>query len=282
MPRLGAHMSIAGGVDKAVWRGHSIGCETIQIFTKNTNQWYARPLSEAEVERFRQAQEETGVRPVFAHTSYLINLGSPREELWRKSIESFVGEIERCHLLGLPFIVVHPGAHMGEGEAEGLKRIARGLDEVLERTAHTQVKILLETTAGQGSQLGYRFEHLAWLIGESRHPQRLGVCFDTCHAFAAGYDLRTPEAFAATWEEFERVIGLNRLEAVHLNDSRGTLGSRLDRHEHIGKGEIGLEAFRLLLNDPRFQRLPMVLETPKGPDLKEDVMNLNTLRSLIR
>nr|WP_245527904.1 deoxyribonuclease IV [Ammonifex degensii] len=274
-------MSIAGGVDKAVWRGHSIGCETIQIFTKNTNQWYARPLSPAEVERFRQAQEETGVSPVFAHTSYLINLGSPQEELWRKSIESFVGEIERCHLLGLPFIVVHPGAHMGEGEAEGLKRIARGLDEVLERTAHTRVKILLETTAGQGTQLGYRFEHLAWLIGESRCPQRLGVCFDTCHAFAAGYDLRTPEAFAATWEEFERVIGIDRLEAVHLNDSRGTLGSRLDRHEHIGKGEIGLEGFRLLLSDPRFQHLPMVLETPKGPDLKEDVMNLSTLRSLM-
>ncbi|MEW5762046.1 MAG: deoxyribonuclease IV [Bacillota bacterium] len=278
---LGAHMSIAGGLDKAVLRGKSIGCETVQIFTKNTNQWRARPLTPEEVARFKEAQAETGINPVFGHTSYLINLGSPDEELWQKSVDSFLVEMERCAALGLPYLVTHPGAHMGAGEDIGLRRIARALNEILERTVDSGVMVLLETTAGQGSNLGYRFEHLALLLEESAYPDRLGVCYDTCHTFAAGYDLRTPEAFSRTFEAFEATIGLHRLKAIHLNDSRGDLGSRVDRHEHIGLGKLGLDAFRLLLNDPRFRELPMVLETPKGPDLKEDVENLATLRSLM-
>jgi len=278
---LGAHMSIAGGVDKAILRGQSIGCETIQVFTKSSNRWRAKPLVPEEIARFKQAREESGINPVFGHTSYLINLGSPDEDLWQKSVDSFLVEMERCAALGLPYLVMHPGAHMGAGEDVGLRRIGRALDEILARTEGSGVIILLETTAGQGSNIGYRFEHLARLIEESAYPDRLGVCFDTCHAFAAGYDLRTPEAFHRTFEEFDALIGIGRLKAIHLNDSRGDLGSRIDRHEHIGLGKLGLEPFRLLLNDPRFRNLPMVLETPKGPDMKEDVMNLATLRSLI-
>lgn len=279
---LGAHMSIAGGVDKAVLRGASIGCETIQIFTKNTNQWRAKPLGPEEIARFQEARARTGIEPIFAHTSYLINLGSPQEELWEKSLASLLLEMERCAALGLPYLVMHPGAHLGAGEEAGLDRITRGLNEILARTEESGVMVLLEVTAGQGSNLGYRFEHLARLLEDSFYPERLGVCFDTCHAFAAGYDLRTPEAYAKTFDEFDRIIGIRQLKAVHLNDSRGELGSRLDRHEHIGLGRIGLEAFRLLLNDPRLRSLPMVLETPKGPDLKEDVQNLATLRSLLQ
>ncbi|HAG07776.1 MAG: putative endonuclease 4 [Clostridia bacterium 62_21] len=278
---LGAHMSIAGGMDKAILRGQSIGCETIQVFTKSSNRWRAKPLVSEEIARFKQAREESGINPVFGHTSYLINLGSPDEDLWQKSVDSFLVEMERCAALGLPYLVMHPGAHMGAGEDVGLRRIGRALDEILARTEGSGVIILLETTAGQGSNIGYRFEHLARLIEESAYPDRLGVCFDTCHAFAAGYDLRTPEAFHRTFEEFDALIGIDRLKAIHLNDSRGDLGSRIDRHEHIGLGKLGLEPFRLLLNDPRFRNLPMVLETPKGPDMKEDVMNLATLRSLI-
>jgi len=278
---LGAHMSIAGGVDRAILRGQSIGCETIQIFTKNTNQWRAKPLAPGEIARFKQAREEAGINPVFGHTSYLINLGSPDEDLWQKSVDSFLLEMERCAALGLPYLVTHPGAHMGAGEDMGLRRISRALDEILARTDGSGITILLETTAGQGSNLGYRFEHLARLIEESAYPDRLGVCFDTCHAFAAGYDLRTPEVFHRTFEEFHTLIGIDRLKVIHLNDSRSDLGSRIDRHEHIGLGKLGLDAFRLLLNDPRFRDLPMVLETPKGPDMKEDVMNLATLRRLI-
>jgi len=274
-------MSIAGGMDKAILRGQSIGCETIQVFTKSSNRWRAKPLVSEEIARFKQAREESGINPVFGHTSYLINLGSPDEDLWQKSVDSFLVEMERCAALGLPYLVMHPGAHMGAGEDVGLRRIGRALDEILARTEGSGVIILLETTAGQGSNIGYRFEHLARLIEESAYPDRLGVCFDTCHAFAAGYDLRTPEAFHRTFEEFDALIGIDRLKAIHLNDSRGDLGSRIDRHEHIGLGKLGLEPFRLLLNDPRFRNLPMVLETPKGPDMKEDVMNLATLRSLI-
>ncbi len=279
---LGAHMSIAGGVDKAVLRGAGIGCETIQIFTKNTNQWRAKPLGPEEISRFQEARARTGIEPIFAHTSYLINLGSPQEELWERSLASLLLEMERCAALGLPYLVMHPGAHLGAGEEAGLDRITRALNEILARTEESGVMVLLEVTAGQGSNLGWRFEHLARLLEDSFYPERLGVCFDTCHAFAAGYDLRTPEAYAKTFDEFERIIGIRQLKAVHLNDSRGELGSRLDRHEHIGLGRIGLEAFRLLLNDPRLRSLPMVLETPKGPDMKEDVQNLATLRSLLQ
>lgn len=280
MPFLGAHMSIAGGVEQALLRGQSIGCEAVQIFTKNARQWRAKPFAPEEVARFRRVREETGIRAVFAHTSYLINLGAADAELWRKSVASFIEEMERCAALELPYLVTHPGAN--PDEAAGLARIGAALDEILRQTQGSGVMVLLETTAGQGASIGHRFEHLAWLIQESRYPERLGVCYDTCHTFAAGYDIRTPEAYAETFARFDELIGLERLKAVHLNDSRGALGSHLDRHEHIGAGKLGLDAFRLLLNDPRFRNLPMVLETPKGPDLREDIENLRVLRGLLQ
>ena len=277
---LGAHMSIAGGVDKSILRGQCIGCQAIQIFTKNNNQWRARPLEPEEIRQFKENRQAAGMF-VFAHTSYLINLASPDKELRQKSVEAFIVEMERCALLDLPYLVTHPGAHVGAGEDEGLARITMSLDEICERTSDSPVMILLEVTAGQGSTLGHRFEHLAEIMKTSSFPGKLGVCFDTCHAFAAGYDLRTLEACEETFARLDALTGLDRLKAIHLNDSRGELGGRLDRHEHIGKGKLGLEAFRLLLNAPRFQELPMVLETPKGKDLKEDVENLATLKKLL-
>lgn len=278
---LGAHMSIAGGIHQALFRGQGIGCETIQIFTKNSNRWQARPLTREDVRLFRAACEETGISPVLAHTSYLINLASPDEELWHKSTASFRVELERCAALDLPYLIFHPGAHTGAGEESGLERVARALNQIFQEVEAPGVTVLIETTAGQGSGLGYRFEHLARLIKDSDFPERLGVCFDTCHVFAAGYDLTTPEAFQKTIDEFHQVVGLDRLKAIHLNDSKGELGSRLDRHEHIGAGRIGVEGFRCLLNHPLLSRLPMVLETPKGTDLQEDVENLAILRRLI-
>jgi deoxyribonuclease-4 len=279
---LGAHMSIAGGMDKAVVRGSSIGCETVQIFTKSNQQWRAKPLEPEEVARFQAARTASGIAPVFAHAAYLINLATPDDDAWEKSLEGFVIEVERCATLKLPFIVLHPGAHGGAGEDVGLSRVTRALDECLSRNQEADVMVLLETTAGQGSSVGCKFEHLAEIIERSLYPERLGICFDTCHAFAAGYDIRTPDSYDRTIASLDHLIGIEKLKAIHLNDSRGDLGGHLDRHAHIGMGKLGLEAFRLLLNDPRLQRLPMVLETPKGPDMKEDVINLSTLRGLIR
>lgn len=280
MPLLGAHMSIAGGVDKSILRGQSIGCRAIQIFTKSNNQWRAKPLEPEEIRRFKENREAAQMF-VLGHTSYLINLASPDENLWSKSVESFLVEMERCAVLGVSCLITHPGAHLGTGESVGLARITSALDEICDRTAGSPVMILLEVTAGQGTVLGGRFEHLARVMEDSAVPERLGVCLDTCHAFAAGYDLRTSEAYARTFALLDSLVGLERLKAIHLNDSRGKLGSRLDRHEHIGLGQLGLEPFRLLLNDPRFTQLPMVLETPKGKDLKEDVENLATLKRLL-
>jgi deoxyribonuclease-4 len=279
---LGAHMSAAGGPDQAVRRGKETGCETIQIFSKNSNRWKSRDLNGKEQANFHKACQETGISPVLVHTSYLINLASPDEELWGKSIDSMVDEIGRCQFLGAPYLVLHPGAHSGAGLEVGLSRVTQGLNICLENTDYADVIVLLEITAGQGTSVGGRFEQLARLLDESYYPERLGVCFDTCHAFAAGYDIRTPETFTATFDHFEDTIGFENLKAVHLNDTKGELGRHLDRHEHIGQGRLGLEAFRLILNDPRFTGLPMVLETQKSPDMHEDVENLATLRSLIR
>lgn len=274
-------MSIAGGVEKAVQRGASIGCETIQIFVKSPNRWAARKLPPEEIEGFRQEEERTGIHPIFAHDSYLVNVASPDEELWHKSLASLLEEVEHCEALGLSFLVMHPGAHMGAGEEEGLARIAKALDIISERTPGYRVRILLETTASQGTVLGGRFEHLRWLLERVRQAERLGVCFDTCHVFAAGYELRTREGYEATMQELERIVGQERVYAFHLNDSKGGLGERLDRHEHIGDGQLGLAAFRWLLNDPRWQDRPMVIETEKSDDLHEDAENLRRLRSLI-
>ncbi len=281
MPLLGAHMSIAGGVSKALDRGQQIGCDTIQIFTRNNNRWASKPLSSDEIERFHQRVKETGIWPVFSHAAYLINLASPKPDLRRKSIEAFIDELERAEALNLLGVVLHPGSHMGEGEEAGIARIAEALDQCHAATPGFRTLTLLEITAGTGDHIGYRFEQLAAIRERVKEPERIGFCFDTCHAFAAGYDFRTREGYEAVMAEFDRVLGLDRLKAIHLNDSKHPLGSRKDRHEHIGKGHIGLDGFRWLLNDPRLQQVPMVLETPKSPDMHEDVENLRVLRTLV-
>jgi len=280
MMRLGAHESTSGGLHKAFERAQSVGCEAVQIFIKPNRRWAVKPLTEEDIARFRAKSEETGIRPVVAHTSYLLNLASPKDDLWQKSRDTLVVELERCEALGIPYLVLHPGSHVGSGEETGLARVAQGLGKVHAATPGFRTQILLETTAGQGTNLGYSFEHLAWLIKHAPEGERLGICLDTCHVFAAGYELRTVEGYEATMEEFDRIIGLARLKALHLNDSKGDLGSRKDRHEHIGQGHIGLEGFRNLLNDPRLAGLPGLLETPKSDDLHEDRENLAVLRSL--
>lgn len=274
MPQLGAHMSIAGGVDRALERGASIGCEAVQIFLKNATQWRGRNISGVEAGRFQAAR---GTLPVFAHSSYLINLAGPSPP----SVAALVDEIGRADLLGVPFIVLHPGSHLGAGEEEGLRTVARNLDEVFAATPSSAVRVALETTAGQGTCLGHQFEHLAEIFHHSQFPKRLAVCVDTCHLFAAGYDIRTRRGYEAAMRQLDDILGRERVVAFHLNDSKKPLGSRVDRHEHIGKGFLGLEAFRCVLRDERWSGLPMVLETPKGEDMREDVENLRVLRSLI-
>ncbi len=279
--RLGAHESIAGGLYKAFDRAQSAGCEAVQIFVKPNRRWAVKPLAEEDITRFRAKGEETGIRPVVGHASYLLNLATPDDALWAKSRDMLLVELERCEALGVPYLVLHPGSHVGSGEEAGLARVAQALGEVHAAAPDFGVRVLLENTAGQGSGLGYKFEHLAWLMEHTPEGERLGVCLDTCHAFAAGHELRTPEGYAATMEEFERIVGLERLKALHLNDSKGDLGNRKDRHEHIGQGYIGLQGFRHLLNDPRLAGLPGLLETPKGKDLDEDRQNLAVLRGLL-
>jgi deoxyribonuclease-4 len=278
---LGAHESIAGGVENALARGQEVGCDTIQIFVKTPNRWASKPIADENVVAFQEAVDETGIWPVFAHGLYLVNLATPDDTLWKKSMAALTDDLKRCEKLGLPGLVIHPGSHMGSGEEAGLARIAAALDEVHTRLSGAQVQIWLEITAGQGNHLGYTFDHIRAMIEGVREPQRLGVCFDTAHAFAAGYELRTREGYEATWSQFDETLGLDRLQAIHLNDSKKELGSRVDRHDHIGQGLLGLEPFRFLLNDPRFRGIPMTLETEKGPDLVEDKENLAVLRSLV-
>ncbi len=273
-------MSIAGGLDQAIVRGREVGCETIQIFTRSPRQWRPRILEDEEIARFGRMREQTGIAPVVAHDCYLINLASPDEELWRKSLAVLVEEMGHCQALGLPYLVMHPGSHVGAGEEAGLKRIAEALDRAHEETHGNDVKVLLENTAGQGTNLGSTWEQLAALLTLVRDDSWLGVCFDTCHAFTAGYELRTRAGYDATWRTVDDEIGLERVKVIHLNDAKGELGSRLDRHEHIGSGKMGLEPFRMLLNDERFWDLPMLLETPKRPGRKDDEKNLRVLRSL--
>jgi deoxyribonuclease-4 len=281
-PLLGAHMSIAGGVGNAFIEGKKVDCDAIQIFTKSSRQWASKPYTKEEIERFHYNRRETGIGAVIAHDSYLLNLGSPEAALRHRSVAAFIDEFERCEILGVANLITHPGAHVGAGELAGIKTIAKSLDEVHRACPGYKTKVTLEITAGQGSNLGYRFEQIADIIDATRQNDRLRVCFDTEHAFAAGYDIRTAEGYERTFAAFDEMIGIDRLAAFHLNDSKKEFHSRLDRHEHIGKGFIGVEAFRMLVNDPRFRGLPMCLETPKGPDLKEDRENLDLLRSLIR
>ncbi len=278
---LGAHQSIAGGVEKSLERGQEVGCDTIQIFVKTPNRWASKPLADENVVAFKEGVAVTGIWPVFAHALYLINLATPDDELWQKSLDALADDLERCEALGLPGLVIHPGSHMGSGEEAGLARISAALDEVHVRLSGYQAQVWLETTAGQGAHLGYTFGQLRAMINGVKEPERLGICFDTAHAFAAGHELRTREGYETTWAEFDAVLGLDLLKAIHLNDSKKELGSRVDRHEHIGQGLLGLEPFRFLLNDPRFRGIPMTIETEKGPDLAEDRENLAVLRSLV-
>ena len=283
MPLLGAHESVAGGLERAFSRILSVGGEALQIFTRNQRQWRAVPLASEEIDRFQAAWSEAGTMPVAAHASYLVNLAAVKDDVADKSVAAFRDELIRCQKLAIPWAVIHPGSHGGAGRENGLARVADRLDQVLEESGEqgATVTILLETTAGQGTGLGSRFEELAWIIDHVSLGDRLGVCVDTCHIFAAGYDIRTARGYQQTMEELETTVGLDRVHFFHLNDSRKALGSRVDRHEHIGKGAIGLEGFRCLLNDPRFAHHPMVLETPKSRDLHEDRENLRLLRSLI-
>ena len=284
MTILGAHESIAGGYYKAVEIARRVGCDCVQIFTKNNNQWRAKELTDDDVTRFRQALVDLKITHPIAHDSYLINLASPDPLLWEKSIEAFCVELLRAEKLGIRHVVAHPGAFTTSSEQEGLDRIVAALDAVHRRTAGIAASTLLENTAGQGSCLGWRFEHLSAIIAGVAEPARLGVCIDTCHTVAAGYPLVTETDYAATIAELDRVIGLDRVKAIHVNDSKTPLGSRVDRHEHIGRGTLGLEPFRHLLNDPRFSQTPMYLETAKEQENGEemDVVNLRTLRGLVR
>jgi deoxyribonuclease-4 len=275
-------MSIAGGVGNALLLGKKVDCDAIQIFTKSSRQWASKPYTKEEVEHFRLQRKETGIGAVVAHDSYLLNLASSDTAMRRRSIAAFIDELERCETLGVSNLIAHPGAHVGAGEVEGIRIIAKSLDEIHKACPGYHVKVTLEITAGQGSCLGYRFEQIAHMIDAAKQGDRLRVCFDTEHAFAAGYDLRTKEGYERTFSEFDQMIGIELLAAFHLNDSKKELNSRVDRHEHIGKGLIGIEAFRMLMNDRRFWGLPMCLETPKGPDLEEDRQNLELLRSLIQ
>lgn len=275
---IGAHMSISGGMEKAFSRGEEVGCTAMQVFTKNASRWQAKPLAEAEALAFRAAWEASPIGPVIAHDSYLINLASPDEALQGKSIAAFLDEMKRCGQLGIPGLVMHPGAHVGTGEEAGLARLAEAFRRIFAEAPET-VTVLLENTAGQGTVLGGAFEHLAEIM--DRVPEgRFGICFDTCHAFAAGYDLSTAEGYAATMARFEQLIGLERIAAFHVNDCKKGLGSHVDRHEHIGQGAIGREGFAALMRDDRFRDVPKILETPKGGDGSFDRQNLATLREL--
>ncbi|CAN5406505.1 deoxyribonuclease IV [soil metagenome] len=291
MPRLGAHLSIAGGLPRAVDRAQASRCDALQIFTKSAGQWRARPLPPDEVALFRRRVEETGIHPVVAHNSYLINLAAADTALRAQSLAALHEELDRARLLGLDGLVMHPGSYTTGDVESGLQLIAEGLAELLRTRRGMRLRILLEHTAGQGTNLGHRFEHLRTLIERLNGSDQIGVCLDTCHLLAAGYDVCTEAGYRETFREFDRLVGLDRIKVFHLNDSKKPCGSRVDRHEHIGKGCLGIEPFRMLLNDPRFAGLPMLLETPKldTPESRRksdadpwDARNLRTLRKLLR
>ncbi|HEV3243441.1 MAG TPA: deoxyribonuclease IV [Chthoniobacterales bacterium] len=278
---LGAHMSIGGGVHTAIERGRSIKCTAIQMFVKNNMQWFARPLMHEEIRAFLEHQQHGDLLLIFAHANYLINLSATNPQFHANSIRALSEELTRADQLELPFLVLHPGAHLGAGEEAGLEKIVDSINRVFRRIPKVKTRIALETTAGQGSSLGHRFEQIACIVENVREPERLCVCLDTAHIFAAGYDIGSEAGIKKTFREFDRVIGFDRLAAVHMNDSKTGRGSRVDRHQHIGKGQIGLDAFRFIMRNRRFRKIPKVLETPKGKELREDVENLKTLRELM-
>lgn len=277
---LGAHRSTAGGVWKAAESGREIGCDAIQVFTRSPQQWQARPLDPVDGPKFQQACRDFEIQAVLAHDAYLTNLASSRDEIRTRSIESFKDQIARCELLGIRWLVTHCGAHDQEGEEAALTRWADGLKECLDTSQTDSVEVLLEGTAGQGSALGWKFDQLASLLQKVSRPERTGVCLDTCHMFAAGYDIRSAESYKQTMQSFNDAVGFDRLRAIHANDCKKTLGSRVDRHEHIGKGHIGEEGFRLLVNDQRLSGIPVVVETPDLSRHEEDVALLKRLARL--
>jgi deoxyribonuclease-4 len=279
--QLGAHESISGGIFRAIERGRDATCDVIQVFNKSSNQWRAKELTDDDVRRLQAAQDETGVSAVCSHASYLINIASPEPGLCQKSVQALAIEMRRCNQLGIPNLVLHPGSHVGSGEEQGLRQVAASLDEVFSDLDANEVTLCLENTAGQGSNLGYSFAHLSTIM-EACSGGKLGICLDTCHLFAAGYPLAAVADFDRAVRDLDETVGLATVRVIHLNDSKHECGSRKDRHEHIGQGEIGLDGFRHLLNDERFTAIPMVLETPKeGDGIEEDRENLATLRALI-
>ncbi|MBU2652634.1 MAG: deoxyribonuclease IV [Bacteroidetes bacterium] len=279
---FGAHESIAGGVFNAIERGQQATCDTIQMFNKSSNQWRAKPLADDEITKFFDMIKSTGVTVSVSHTSYLINIASPDPDLGRKSCDALKVEMERCNTLKIPNLVFHPGSHVGSGEEVGIQKIGENVNRLFDELPDNTVTLLFETTAGQGSNLGYTFEQLAQMIDLVDNKTQVGVCLDTCHVFAAGYHLSDPAEYKKTMKSFDSTIGLDRLRIIHMNDSKKEFGSKRDRHEHIGQGMIGIEAFRNIVNDKKLKDVPKILETPKGDDLKEDIENLKLLRSLVR
>jgi len=279
---IGAHMSIAGGIARALARGADVGCQSIQIFTKNNTQWSGKRIGARDIRKFVETKRLYDIEPIVAHDCYLIILAGSKKEVFKRSVRAFAQEMKNARMLGLPYLIFHPGSHTGLGEEAGLSQLAKSLNLLLERESDSNLTLLLETTAGQGTSLGWRFEQLAFIIAQVKKKERVGVCYDTCHTFAAGYDIRTKEAYQRTLGEFDRIIGLEKLRVFHLNDAKRELGTRIDRHEHIGRGKIGLDGFRFILNDERFRDLPMILETPKEDEegRKMDRVNLEILRSL--
>lgn len=278
---LGAHMSIAGGLHKAIERAVAAGCGTLQIFTRSSNQWKGKPVSDADAELFRSTFAASGLHEVISHDIYLINLAAPPGDTRDKSLAAFADEMATCARLGINKIVMHPGSHTSDTPEVGLQRVVEAFDQLFSEVPQYQGRVLLETTAGQGTNLGRHFEELRTIIDNSRYPERFAICFDTCHTFAAGYDTTTIQGYQAVMDEFDRILGLERLQCFHFNDSKKGLGSRVDRHDHIGQGMLGLEPFRSIMNDPRFVTIPKILETPKGDSDEMDQINLALLRGLV-
>jgi deoxyribonuclease-4 len=281
MPRFGAHTSIAGGLHRAIERATALGCDAVQIFLRNNMRWRARARTPEELAQFKEALAASEIEPVVAHAIYLINLASPEETVYRQSAEAFAEELSRCHEAGIPYLVLHPGSHKGEGLEEGIARIARTIDAAYGAHPEYEVMTLLENTAGQGNVIGKRFEELAQIAERVEDPAHVGYCFDTAHALAAGYEQRTPEGYRETFDQLERVLGLDKLRCFHVNDSRYDLNAGADEHRNIGEGYLDVEAFRMLVNDPRFADLPMILETPTEDDMSGYEADLKLLRSLV-
>jgi deoxyribonuclease-4 len=279
---LGAHFSISKGLQNALYEAAKYGCTALQIFTKNSSTWKERTLTLEEINRFDKAREQTGITSIASHTSYLINLATPERKKHAMSCNALKQELIRSSSLNIPFVVLHPGAHLGTGKETGVEKVALSINDIFAQTPDIQIRLLLETTAGQGSALGHTFDQLASIMEKIENQNRIGICLDTSHVFAAGYDIRTPESYRKTTDAFDEIIGFENLYVIHLNDSKKKLGSRVDRHEHIGEGYIGIKAFELLMNDMRFWNVPKIIETPKQKDDPDmDKMNLKRLRSLV-